>query len=448
MTLRGGARITPPGHARVDVPQLLPAREPLGVRRASAWPQDRERHELARSRTSARGLHRLQPEGHPAEVVLRRPRLGSCSTRSPGSPSTTRPGANARSSQRTAGEIARAHAAPTRSSSSARARRRRRACCSTRCATQARSRGSCRSTSASRRCTTRPPRSSSEYPGVDVHPVVGDFTLDLDTIPHDGRRLVAFLGGTIGNLLPDARGAVPRRRRRDARARRLPAARHRPREGRRPPRGRVRRRAGRHRGVQQERAARHEPRARRRLRPRRVRARRGVRRRRRVDRDAAALDDARRPCRSARSISRCAFAAGEEMRTEVSAKFRREPESSGARAPPASTSSSGGPIPAATSRSRSRGSERPGNRLRSARRNRGATAASASRGSATIARSSGTSSTCTTSPVTSTPRWPPMIGMRSSRSRADPVGHRGREVQPVVAEVGFEAQHRAQEQQR
>jgi L-histidine Nalpha-methyltransferase len=44
-----------------------------------------------------------------------------------------------------------------------------------------------------------------EYPGVDVQPVVGDFTLDLHTIPHAGRRLVAFLGGTIGNLLPDAR---------------------------------------------------------------------------------------------------------------------------------------------------------------------------------------------------------------------------------------------------
>ena len=44
-----------------------------------------------------------------------------------------------------------------------------------------------------------------EYPGVDVQPVVGDFTLDLDNIPRAGRRLVVFLGGTIGNLLPDAR---------------------------------------------------------------------------------------------------------------------------------------------------------------------------------------------------------------------------------------------------
>jgi L-histidine N-alpha-methyltransferase len=44
-----------------------------------------------------------------------------------------------------------------------------------------------------------------EYPGIDVQPVVGDFTIDLETIPRSGRRLIAFLGGTIGNLLPDAR---------------------------------------------------------------------------------------------------------------------------------------------------------------------------------------------------------------------------------------------------
>jgi L-histidine N-alpha-methyltransferase len=47
----------------------------------------------------------------------------------------------------------------------------------------------------------------SEYAGIDVQPVVGDFTLDLDNIPHGGRRLVVFLGGTIGNLLPPARSA-------------------------------------------------------------------------------------------------------------------------------------------------------------------------------------------------------------------------------------------------
>jgi L-histidine N-alpha-methyltransferase len=44
-----------------------------------------------------------------------------------------------------------------------------------------------------------------EYPGLDVQPVVGDFTLDLHHLPRGGRRLVAFLGGTIGNLLPEVR---------------------------------------------------------------------------------------------------------------------------------------------------------------------------------------------------------------------------------------------------
>ncbi len=45
----------------------------------------------------------------------------------------------------------------------------------------------------------------AEYVGIDVQPVVGDFTVDLHNIPHLGRRLVVFLGGTIGNLLPAAR---------------------------------------------------------------------------------------------------------------------------------------------------------------------------------------------------------------------------------------------------
>ena len=35
--------------------------------------------------------------------------------------------------------------------------------------------------------------------------IVGDFTRHLDRLPTGGRRLVAFLGGTIGNLLPAER---------------------------------------------------------------------------------------------------------------------------------------------------------------------------------------------------------------------------------------------------
>lgn len=44
-----------------------------------------------------------------------------------------------------------------------------------------------------------------EYPGLSVHAVVGDFHHHLRRLPTGGRRLVAFLGSTIGNLLPDQR---------------------------------------------------------------------------------------------------------------------------------------------------------------------------------------------------------------------------------------------------
>ena len=41
---------------------------------------------------------------------------------------------------------------------------------------------------------------SDEYEGLTVHLVIGDFSEHLTAIPTDGRRLVAFLGGTIGNF--------------------------------------------------------------------------------------------------------------------------------------------------------------------------------------------------------------------------------------------------------
>ena len=44
-----------------------------------------------------------------------------------------------------------------------------------------------------------------DYPGLAVHAVVGDFECHLSALPDGGRRLVAFLGGTIGNLTPEAR---------------------------------------------------------------------------------------------------------------------------------------------------------------------------------------------------------------------------------------------------
>ncbi|HEX4702367.1 MAG TPA: L-histidine N(alpha)-methyltransferase [Pseudonocardiaceae bacterium] len=46
---------------------------------------------------------------------------------------------------------------------------------------------------------------AQEYPGLAVHGVVGDFTEHLDLLPGDRPRLVAFLGGTIGNLVPGER---------------------------------------------------------------------------------------------------------------------------------------------------------------------------------------------------------------------------------------------------
>ena len=48
----------------------------------------------------------------------------------------------------------------------------------------------------------------AEYPGLEVHGVTGDFEHDLDEIPppEPGRpRIVAFLGGTIGNFIPGSR---------------------------------------------------------------------------------------------------------------------------------------------------------------------------------------------------------------------------------------------------
>jgi len=45
----------------------------------------------------------------------------------------------------------------------------------------------------------------SEYPGMHVHALAADFHRHLDRLPGGGRRLVAFLGGTIGNLRPAER---------------------------------------------------------------------------------------------------------------------------------------------------------------------------------------------------------------------------------------------------
>ena len=46
---------------------------------------------------------------------------------------------------------------------------------------------------------------SEEFGQLDIHLVIGDFHQHLAEIPTEGRRMVAFLGGTIGNLNPAQR---------------------------------------------------------------------------------------------------------------------------------------------------------------------------------------------------------------------------------------------------
>ena len=50
------------------------------------------------------------------------------------------------------------------------------------------------------------------FRGLDLHGVAGDFNLHMDRVPAPaGRRMVAFLGGTVGNLDDDERSAFMRR---------------------------------------------------------------------------------------------------------------------------------------------------------------------------------------------------------------------------------------------
>ncbi|CDO07679.1 L-histidine N(alpha)-methyltransferase [Mycolicibacterium cosmeticum] len=45
----------------------------------------------------------------------------------------------------------------------------------------------------------------AEYPGIEIDTVCGDFDRDLGAIPQVGRRLVIFLGSTIGNFTAEPR---------------------------------------------------------------------------------------------------------------------------------------------------------------------------------------------------------------------------------------------------
>lgn len=46
---------------------------------------------------------------------------------------------------------------------------------------------------------------AAAYPAVSVRPLVGNFERDLASLPRAGRRLIAFLSSTIGNLTPQQR---------------------------------------------------------------------------------------------------------------------------------------------------------------------------------------------------------------------------------------------------
>jgi L-histidine Nalpha-methyltransferase len=49
---------------------------------------------------------------------------------------------------------------------------------------------------------------TSSYPWLEFDGYIGDFTADLPRVPRRGRRLLAFLGSTIGNLDPGERAAL------------------------------------------------------------------------------------------------------------------------------------------------------------------------------------------------------------------------------------------------
>jgi L-histidine N-alpha-methyltransferase len=50
-------------------------------------------------------------------------------------------------------------------------------------------------------------RLSRRYPALEVHGVVGDFERHLHDLPIEGRTVLVLLGGTIGNLVPEQRHA-------------------------------------------------------------------------------------------------------------------------------------------------------------------------------------------------------------------------------------------------
>jgi L-histidine Nalpha-methyltransferase len=52
---------------------------------------------------------------------------------------------------------------------------------------------------------------AAEYGGINVHGLVCDFEFDLERVPVEGPRVIALLGGTIGNFAPHQRASFLRR---------------------------------------------------------------------------------------------------------------------------------------------------------------------------------------------------------------------------------------------
>jgi L-histidine Nalpha-methyltransferase len=52
---------------------------------------------------------------------------------------------------------------------------------------------------------------ASEYEGISVHGLVCDFEFDLERVPVEGPRVIALLGGTVGNFGPHQRASFLRR---------------------------------------------------------------------------------------------------------------------------------------------------------------------------------------------------------------------------------------------
>jgi L-histidine Nalpha-methyltransferase len=52
---------------------------------------------------------------------------------------------------------------------------------------------------------------AGEYEGINVHGLVCDFEFDLERVPVEGPRVIALLGGTIGNFVPHQRASFLRR---------------------------------------------------------------------------------------------------------------------------------------------------------------------------------------------------------------------------------------------